>query len=55
MTEVIIILIRYQVVGESVLMVSSMILIFDNVHAYNTHTYINVTFYTNSVKNVEVL
>ena len=47
--------IPYQVVWESVSMVSSMISILDNAHAHNTHAYINVKFYINSVKNVEVL
>ena len=36
-------------------MVSSTILILDNAHPHNTHDYINVKFYTNSVKNVEAL
>ena len=29
--------------------------IFNNVYAHNTRAYINVQFYTNSVKNVETL
>ena len=29
--------------------------ILDNMHAYNTCTYINVKFYTNSVKNMEAV
>ena len=52
---VIFISVQYQVVWESVSMVWSTIPILDNVYAHNTRTYINVQFYTNSVKNVEAL